>query len=684
MRAKSSHSINVSCPKILNLMSFCYLYSQVSINFSRNAAVIGPAAYINQLDLCAWDQLDPPISIYETTRVLRWPFVHYVNDNENLGHSSARINDPSLFVQTPPIQLNAADPNIPISPGFPVQIPFTMSDELNNPTSAIIRIAGHQIRTSSSTEIPINFYSVEPKLVIFQPGSDYQAVKYRVSRTDYVQDFIIVLSTFNTYSVHQVPITQNVRVMAQYCPPGYVFDTVCLCNNGNNPKLIQCEQDRDTFVMEPHIWTAVLEHPDGSRLAVDHHCPPDYCGVIHNTSLGERTYGSIFKLSHPDIQCSCNRSGILCGSCPEGFGVSALSNRCVTCSNVHALLIAALVIVDVLISVGIVLYPRPLPVWVYPCLFYVQILPYIAEDFPITFSRVHKFLYYISSGLALYLPYDFCLYETMNPLVSYLLRYVPLFTVVPTVIATLTVKHKKFKRTLWYGLWTLTVLMYGHVVHTSIVILNCPAISQQGLRWFINGDIECFKGGHLPLALLAITVLLIAPLLIPLTVLITQRKLPENFRWLKYLVSPLTEAFTDDYKWWSAIELLRRFLLLLFIVPFLDNPIVPAFVVMIFATIYLFVQPYKSLLANILEAVQSVSTLILLFIASNTAITEGLLLITPSKQLESSITEDETCPNPVRGVSRLSILLASLYYLPLLLLIIATAAIMVPLIYTIW
>ena len=653
----------------------------MSINFSRNAAVIGPAAYINQLDLCAWD---PPISITETTRVLRWPFVHYVNDNKNLGHPSALVNDPSLFVQTPPIQLNATDPNIPISPGFPVQIAFTMSDELDNPTSAIIRIGGHQIGANSSTETAINVYSVEPKLAIFQPGSEYLRVKYGVDKTDYAQDFSLTLSTFSTYSVHQVPITQNVTVMAQYCPPGYVFDTVCTCNNGNNSKLLQCEQDGDTFVLIPHIWTAIAKNPDGSRFPVGYHCPPDYCGVIHNTSLGERTYGSVFKLSLPDIQCSCNRSGILCGSCPEGFGVSALSNRCVTCSNVHALLIAALVIVDVLISVGIVLYPRPLPVWVYPCLFYIQILPYISEDFPITFSRVHKLLYYISSGLALYLPYDFCLYETMNPLVSYLLRYVPLFTVVPTVIATLTVKLKKFERTLWYGLWTLTVLMYSHVVHTSIVILNCPAISQQGLRWFINGDIECFKGGHLPLALLAITVLLIALLLIPLTVLITQRKLPEKFRWLNYLLPPLTEAFTDDYKWWSAIELLRRFLLLLFIVPFLDNPIVPAFVVMIFATIYLFVQPYKSLLANILEAVQSVGTLILLFIASNTAIIESLLLITPSKQLESSITEDENCPNPVRGLSRLSILLASLYYLPLLLLIIGAATMVVTVVYTIW
>ena len=654
----------------------------MSINFSCNAAVIGPAAYLNQLDLCAWDQLNPPISIYDTTRVLRWPFVHYGDDNENLGQPGALINDPSLYVQTPPIELNAVDPNISVAPGFPVQIAFTMSGELNIPTSALIRISGHQIRGNSSTETPINLYSVSPSIIIFQPQSEFITVTYGVNDSDFVQDFNIMISTLDTYSVHQERIIQNVTVTAQFCPPGYFFATACLCNTVNNPKLIQCEPDGDTFVLVPHTWTTVVENPNGSLFLVGYHCPPDYCRVIHNTSLGERTYSSKFKLSHPDIQCSCNRSGILCGSCPKGFGVSVLSNRCVSCSSVYALLLAVLIMVDVLISIGIVLYPKPLPAWVYPCLFYVQILPYIAEDFPVTFSNVRKLLYYISSGLALYFPYNFCLYGAMNPLVSYLLRYLPLFTVVPTVIATLAMKHKKFQRAVWYGLWTLIILMYSHVVHTSIVVLNCPTIKQQGRRWFINGDIECFKGGHLPLALLAITVLLIALLLAPLTVVITQQKLPNKFRWLKYLLLPLTEAFRDKFKWWSAFELLRRFLLLVFIVAFLGNPIVPAFVIMIFATIYLFIQPYKSLLTNILEAVQSVSTLILLFVASNAAIKEGPLQMASSTQLESSITEDENCPNPVRGVTRLSILLASLYYLPLLILISVTATIVITTVWT--
>ena len=34
-------------------------------------------------------------------------------------------------------------------------------------------------------------------------------------------------------------------------------------------------------------------------------------------------------------------------------------------------------------------------------------------------------------------------------------------------------------------------------------------------RWFHSGNIECFSGGHLPLALLSIIILLLAHALIP-------------------------------------------------------------------------------------------------------------------------------------------------------------------------
>ena len=100
----------------------------------------------------------------------------------------------------------------------------------------------------------------------------------------------------------------------------------------------------------------------------------------------------------------CLIIGILCGSCPVGYAVSSLLNRCVKCTNILALLLAALgnnitlvkkfihasmiywqhyiyasfefliaVIADLVIAAALVWIDKPLPMWLYPCLYFVQV-----------------------------------------------------------------------------------------------------------------------------------------------------------------------------------------------------------------------------------------------------------------------------------------------------------------------
>ena len=132
---------------------------------------------------------------------------------------------------------------------------------------------------------------------------------------------------------------------------------------------------------------------------------------------------------------------------------------------------------------------------------FIQILPYLAEDFPITFDKVHPYvshtllppsqsnkvtnlgfshqLYYISSALSFYFIYDFCLYSNMSPLVSYFLRYLPFFLAIATVTFWSALMSKFTKKTVaWHGLWWIILLMYSHVLHTSMSILNCPILPE--------------------------------------------------------------------------------------------------------------------------------------------------------------------------------------------------------------
>lgn len=97
------------------------------------------------------------------------------------------------------------------------------------------------------------------------------------------------------------------------------------------------------------------------------------------------------------------------------------------------------------------------------------------------------------------------------------------------------------------GLWILVLLVYSHIVYTSVSILHCPqvgdsnghkkAVSTLHLKcltimhacvlkvWFVDGTVECFTGSHAGLATFAIIVLVLSITLMIFTLLVSLRKI---------------------------------------------------------------------------------------------------------------------------------------------------------------
>jgi hypothetical protein len=47
----------------------------------------------------------------------------------------------------------------------------------------------------------------------------------------------------------------------------------------------------------------------------------------------------------------------------------------------------------------------------------------------------------------------------------------------------------------------------------------------------------------------------------------------QSFYWLKYFEDALTISYKEKWRWWSAVELARRFLFILFVIPFPRNSV---------------------------------------------------------------------------------------------------------------
>lgn len=96
----------------------------------------------------------------------------------------------------------------------------------------------------------------------------------------------------------------------------------------------------------------------------------------------------------------------------------------------------------------------------------------------------------------------------------------------------------------WYvSLW-LNISVYNNVNSSTLQ------------RWFVNGNITCFTGGHLPLALLAIILLILSISIIPISAMVAVDMVPKvSFHYSHYLVKGTTWPWgvACVTQWWYTI-----------------------------------------------------------------------------------------------------------------------------------
>ena len=383
--------------------------------------------------------------------------------------------------------------------------------------------------------------------------------------------------------------------------------------------------------------------------------------------------------------------GVLCGDCTEGLGFSALLGSCVECSNAYSSLIVLLAVVDVAVIVVLLGVSKPVPLFFYPVLFHLQLLPLYTDHFPVTFDKVRPYLAYVASGLGLYFPYDFCLYEEASALATYVFRYIPLFLAVIIVPIAISIRKRCSPPSSWHmhGVWWLVLLLYTPAVHTSVAILHCPAFPVQDLnstrfstrsRWFVNGNVECFTGAHIPLGILAMLVLFLygvsLPLLLLFAIFAKKRQLKRRPWWLDLAAVAFQQSF--KYQWWGALELFRRLVLVMLAVVFPRNNYPVIFTLFVLTALTSFMKPYGdkdshhkkghwyAWAVNALDVFLTSNVLVLLLLRNTQSVEENYEKFPAPEQLGvplASVAYDRC--SPVGGLTEFVIFLTPLYYLPL-------------------
>ena len=131
-------------------------------------------------------------------------------------------------------------------------------------------------------------------------------------------------------SVPDVP-PSFISIIVNPCPLGFKFDKDqlrCVCNEFLTEQIpdIICTIENGEITVPGSVW--IGNYSD--KLAAHRHCPLDYCNPdTHSVDLQQQ-----------HLQCTHNRSGVLCEACHTGFILSLRTIQCLkNCSNYYLFLI---------------------------------------------------------------------------------------------------------------------------------------------------------------------------------------------------------------------------------------------------------------------------------------------------------------------------------------------------------
>ena len=392
------------------------------------------------------------------------------------------------------------------------------------------------------------------------------------------------------------------------CPMGFVSRT--------NDNGCQCDPLLQTdllFVKSCNINNATVQRPSNSwisyghrqhNLSVSPNCPFDYC-IPHS---------SYINMQYPDTQCQYNRTGILCGYCPEGLSSVLGSSRCKHCSNIHLLIILPLAMSGCILVVALFIFNLTITNSnISSIILYANI---VGMNNLVFFPQHHSVVFVLISLLNINLGIETCFYNNMSGYDKSWLQLVfpsHLFAlVILLVIASrysIRVQRLTARRVLPV-LATLLLLCYTNILQAVCMVLffyskitHLPS-KNTTLVWSVATDVQLF--GYKFVLLFTTCLIIFLVLLLPFNiVLLFSRKL-SYFKMINYF-KPLIDAYHGPYKdnfyYWTGLQLLIR--ITIFGLSVLDNKISflsISVLLAVFFCIHGMSSPYISKFRNIQEA----------------------------------------------------------------------------------
>ena len=544
----------------------------------NNATKQGSILFGGLLDRCI---PNPFAELYEVYRGFSANGVAYLNFISELGMFLALYNS----ISSQPVRLcfcnsenelhvdcNYQLPTVRVKKGEAFKVSIVAVDQVNNAVKANITTfisssdaglgEGQQSQTVGRicTDLVFNVFSphVFESLTLFADGPCGSAAL----STRYV----IIQFTDCTCPVGFEPLSSSETLTR--CE--------CVCDSKLSPFITDCvNATGSVFRVATNSWITYINYTNQSGYVKYSNCPFDYCQPLAtNISIN-------FNLPNgADAQCAYNRTGVLCGSCRESSSLSLASSRCLPCHShwpaVCVVILLAAILAGILLVAGLLALNMTVSVGlINGFIFYANIVS--AGDAVFFPSSEPSFPSVFIAWLNLDIGIDVCFFDGLDAYIKTWLKLAfPMYIISLVVIVIKTSEYSpRFARLISRRdpistLATLVLLSYAKLLSVTITALSFARLDypngEQETVWLADGNVKYFQGKHIPLALVALLIILIG---LPYTIfLFLWQWIIRCSRWkifnctrntkLHGFIETYHVPHRSEYRFWTGLLLLVR------------------------------------------------------------------------------------------------------------------------------
>ena len=412
-------------------------------------------------------------------------------------------------------------------------------------------------------------------------------------------------------------ITSYLTVELTSCLPGYVYDSStrqCECFTIDD--IVSCSPNT---TIKRDYWFGVVD--DITTVSV---CPNGYC----NFSRREDEVSSGMFLLSPiqDDQCNEHRTGAACGECDPGYTLSYDSVDCVNIDDCHYKYIIAVIVWTLVYWILVIVFLFAL-MWL--------IISYLKYGYSVGY--LYGMIYYysvadillgqilnFSDGLSILVSilgiffklnpgfdlFRFCFVQGMERIDQYLINYMhPTIILSFILLLVLLAKYsgrlaERISKIVIPTICLILTIAYTSIADTSLQLLRYITFTGVDEAYiYLSPSIRYFTGRHVVYVLVAVLMELVIVVGLPLLLILSRWKtIHLNWRYVSIDTKPILDQFQgcykDNYRWFAAVYLICRQLILIIVVIDFSDYYVELYLLIIVclvaAILHHTVQPYKN------------------------------------------------------------------------------------------